>query len=168
MNTPVYSQNVMESAVEIAYVAGHYGFKTPDSRDMMSQFVTWAEEFEAKPYVVDDWLQLIQEYATERLVIEVEHGRARFDGDKHLHLPSIRNLCSSDEWKTLPDYQWVYLPDFGDRILKKADFVQLCQGNVDRAHRLLEMCNWQHPQTVIDEAGGLDALFADSDAPVSA
>lgn len=159
MNIPRYSQNVMESAVEIAYTAGHYGFKTLNSRDMMYDFIAWAVKFEETPYKADEWMELIDSYATEMLRVEVEHGRATVEGENACHLQEIKGMMSMAEWKMLDAQAWVYLAANGDRILTKGDFVKLCEDEIEHAYTLRKMCRWQHPSTVIDEAGGLDKLF---------
>lgn len=163
MNAPIYSQRVMESAVEIAYMAGAYGFQTPNSRDMMSDFVAWAVEFEKLPYEDDDWMELIDSFAVEMMVIEIERGRACHIGDR-APMQSIHKPKNLAEWESLKDADWVYLPEHGERILTKGHFVKLCEGNVVRAHQLYGLCEWQAPETIIDESGGLEKMFAEDAA----
>lgn len=165
MNALRYSQRDIESAVEIANIAGHYGFKTENSRDMMSNFIDWAVAFEKKPYDTDNWMELIEAFAVEMLVIEVERGKATFNGESHQYLQSIQKPSSLDAWKATDAMQWVHLPEHGDRILTKAHFVDLCEGNIERAYQLVHACECQAPETVLDEAGGLATFFAEETKP---
>lgn len=148
MNTPIYSQKVMESAVEIAHTAGTYGYQTPNSRDMMADFITWAENFEKTPYEDEDWMELIDSFAVEMMTIEVTLGRASSHHFDRQELLST-NSFSLDQWLAIPNGQWVYIPKHGDRILSKGAFVELCKGDVQRAYRLFGLCDWQHPATLI-------------------
>lgn len=160
MGVPRYSQRDMESAVEIAYTAGHYGFKTPNSRDMMSDFIDWAVTFEKTPYEDDDWMELIDSFAIEKLAIEVERGQAHLELGHRTGLPLIQSHQHLDKWLTLRDDTWIYLPSHGDHIFTKGDFVKLCEGNIERAFQLYRMCKWQHPAMIISNSGGLEQLFS--------
>lgn len=40
----IYS--LCEAVADIAYIAGQEGYKTPDSREAISNFISWAKEFE--------------------------------------------------------------------------------------------------------------------------
>lgn len=44
MNTKTYS--FCEAVADIAYIAATKNYKTEDSREMISQFIQWAKEFE--------------------------------------------------------------------------------------------------------------------------
>lgn len=83
MDTKKFSQREMESAIEIAHMAGQYGFRTQNSRDAMSNFIDWAIEFEKQPYEDDMWLELIDSFAEEKMMQEVKQGYAMLS-DKRL------------------------------------------------------------------------------------
>jgi hypothetical protein len=44
MNPKVYS--LCEAVADISYIAASENYKTKDSREMISQFIEWAKEFE--------------------------------------------------------------------------------------------------------------------------
>lgn len=159
MNTPLHSQRVMESALEIAYAAGKICFRTANSRDMFELFQEWAIEFEKHPYEDDMWLELIDTYSTEMMMVAVERGIGDLHGQGKL--PEINKPKTFDEWGKLHDATWIYLPKHGDRILTKGDFEKLCEDNAQRAYHLYCLCEWQNPETIIDESGGLEAMFAE-------
>lgn len=102
-----FSQREMESAVEIANIAGGYGYHTANSRDAMSQFMDWAVEFEKVPYVDDDWMELIETFAEEKMLDEVCRGGAQFLGDslpKGMAARLENDQCQSDAFrKSLAD-----------------------------------------------------------------
>lgn len=155
MEKLIYSQKVMESAVEIANTAGHYRFKTPNSRDMMSDFVAWAIEFESTPYEDESWLELIEAFSIHKLVVEIEKNRATSD----FELPRIVKVRKLTSWLLLKDSAWVYLPEHSETIYTKGRFVELCKGDEKQAYLLFTSCEWQTPETIIDEYGGYDEWF---------
>jgi hypothetical protein len=128
---------------------------------MMQNFIDWSEEFEKTPYADDDWLDLIDSFAIEMIVIEVEHGRATIS--KGAVLPAIKIPKDLQNWVSMNDSSWVYLPEYSNRILTKGDFVKLCEGDVEHAYMLFCMCEWQHPETIITESRGLKNLFTEEE-----
>lgn len=97
-----FSQREMESAVEIANIAGGYGYHTANSRDAMSQFVDWAVDFEKVPYIDDDWMGLIETFAEEKMLDEVRRGGAQFLGDclpKSMAARLEDDQCQSDAFR---------------------------------------------------------------------
>lgn len=44
MNSKIYS--LCEAVADISYIAASENYKTKDSREMISQFIEWAKEFE--------------------------------------------------------------------------------------------------------------------------
>lgn len=44
MNKKIYS--LCEAVADISYIAASENYKTDDSREMISQFISWANEFE--------------------------------------------------------------------------------------------------------------------------
>lgn len=107
MSSKRFSQREMESAVEIANIAGGYGYHTANSRDAMSQFMDWAVEFEKVPYIDDDWMELIETFAEEKMLEEVCRGGAQFLGDylsKEMSARLEDDQCQSDAFrKSLAD-----------------------------------------------------------------
>lgn len=77
----VYTSNEMQSAVEIASIAGSFGYHTVDSRDSKSQFIDWAVEFEKTPYDDGDWMELINSFTHEKCLGVMREGGARIDRD---------------------------------------------------------------------------------------
>ncbi len=73
-----FSQKEMESAVEIAHLAGWFGYLTPNSADAMSQSITWAVEFEKTEYEDDNWKEFIESFARGKMIDEVSGERASF------------------------------------------------------------------------------------------
>lgn len=52
----------------------------------------------------------------------------------------IRNLKISE-----------YAPEAGDKVYSKMDFIELAKGNLKYAALLRERCEWQHPETLVEE-----------------
>lgn len=71
----------------------------------------------------------------------------------------IKRPQSLEEWKGMSLDQYVYFPENGDSVLTKGYFLELCNGNHLHAYELLSCCEWQHPETVLDEGGGLEEMF---------
>lgn len=68
----IYS--LCEAVADIAYLAGELGYKTDDSREAISNFISWATEFEAKyknvRWGIDDspdYLDTIIAFAEQKL-----------------------------------------------------------------------------------------------------
>jgi len=71
-NRKIYS--LCEAVADIAYIAAKKGYKTADSREMISQFITWAEEFETLHKTIDwginsplDYIESINYFATFKI-----------------------------------------------------------------------------------------------------
>ena len=47
---------------------------------------------------------------------------------------------------------WNYTPQHSpDKIYTHQDFINLCKGNEAYARQVRFLCDWQHPETIIDE-----------------
>jgi len=44
-----------------------------------------------------------------------------------------------------------YVPEAGDKVYSKMDFIELAKGNLKYAALLRERCTWQHPETLVEE-----------------
>lgn len=44
-----------------------------------------------------------------------------------------------------------YVPEYGEDIYTKQDFLDICEGNEELAKELFYSVNWQHPTTLFDE-----------------
>ncbi len=44
-----------------------------------------------------------------------------------------------------------YIPELSDEKYTRNDFLELCTGDEELARTLFNYCDWQHPETVIDE-----------------
>lgn len=80
-----FTSNQMESAIEIANIAGGYGYQTPNSRDAMSQFLNWALEFDQLDIADDEWIERVEEFTNNKMLAQVGIGEAKFDESR---LPS--------------------------------------------------------------------------------
>lgn len=55
-----------------------------------------------------------------------------------------------EAYKEHPD--WVcYVPELSDSTYTRADFLNLCDGNVEMADELFDNCDWQHPESLIED-----------------
>lgn len=110
------------------------------------------------------------EFVMGKMLVEVANGRATANAKLENEM-LVSERISFNEWKALPPSALVYLPKNSEEFLTKRDFTALCIGDSSsnlkfdpesiarRAFLLLLQCEWQHPATIIDEAGGLDELF---------
>lgn len=73
---------------------------------------------------------------------------------------------SLPNWLRLGERVLVYEADNGDKPYSKQMFVDLCEGNASLAYELFCQCEWQCPETVLDEEGGL-AKFREIFKPTS-
>lgn len=65
-------------------------------------------------------------------------------------------IKSKKAWENAAGDTLVYLPKYGDDAYTKNQFIDLCGGNSFLGYRLFKECEWQHPETVLDEEGGLE------------
>ncbi len=88
---------------------------------------------------------------------------AREHGDCHKQLPAegIADFCclqDKDDYVEsefdidmepgdIPDY----VPESGDRVYTKKDFIEIAKGNKQYAKFLRSRCTWQHPETLVEE-----------------
>lgn len=69
--TPDYRSR--ETLADIAYMAGAHRYHSGDSREDISRFIAWAEEFEARHKDVDwntnghDYMTAIEQFTAEKL-----------------------------------------------------------------------------------------------------
>jgi hypothetical protein len=56
-----------------------------------------------------------------------------------------------DQWDALPADNMVYWPDNSDDPYSKSDFIRICDEREDLAYLLYDLCEWQAPETIIDE-----------------
>lgn len=73
-----YSKRQMESAIEIAHIAGKMGYHTENSRYAMQQFEDWAVDFEKTDYSDDEWMELIETYGVEKMLSCARENQAVF------------------------------------------------------------------------------------------
>lgn len=45
----------------------------------------------------------------------------------------------------------VYIPEAEDQEYTYEDFLDIAGGNVKLAHIIFQLCDWQHPETIVDE-----------------
>ena len=65
------NRKILEAAADIAYTAGYKKYSSGDSRQDVSDFIWWAEEFE-KTHLSTDWgeedyILTIDEFARQKL-----------------------------------------------------------------------------------------------------
>ncbi len=58
---------------------------------------------------------------------------------------------SLEEFQALPSERLIYMAENAELPYSKADFLRLCKGDVKVAYRLYTCCEWQCPETVLDE-----------------
>ena len=63
MDKKTYS--LCEAVADIAYLAGRNGFRTDDSREGISLFIQWAEEFERENQDVEWGIDIDMDYIDE-------------------------------------------------------------------------------------------------------
>lgn len=44
-----------------------------------------------------------------------------------------------------------YVPELSDTVYCQNDFLRICNGQEDLAEQLFEGCDWQHPETLIED-----------------
>ena len=45
----------------------------------------------------------------------------------------------------------IYTTECGEDDFSTTDIVEICRGNVELAHGVASLCDWRHPETIIDE-----------------
>ena len=68
-----------------------------------------------------------------------------------------------DQWDALSGDNMVYWPENSDDPYSKSDFIRICDGREELAYLLYDLCEWQAPETIIDEDSRLspgDQVFA--------
>ena len=69
-------------------------------------------------------------------------------------LPVIKSI---GDWYAYDNNAVIYIADNGSVYTKK-DFIELCLGASDLAFILYRRCEWQSPETILIEDGGLDSF----------
>ena len=107
-----------------------------------------------------------EEIADLRGVLE-KTAYAHRDPDQEYNLENL--FCgfrSETNFKLHPD-RICYIPenwDFDDGFgYTGNDFLALCDGNIQKAQALFDQCEWQHPETILDENEREEALENDID-----
>ena len=49
-----------------------------------------------------------------------------------------------------------YSPETSDRVYTRNDLIKLCEGDVKKAELLFTVCDWQHPETILEETPAED------------
>ena len=62
------------------------------------------------------------------------------------------------EWLQLEDKTPVYNAENSEEVYTKARFIELCEGDANLAYELFTLCEWQCPETVIDQCGCIEAF----------
>lgn len=71
--------------------------------------------------------------------------------------PDSTAIIPKRPWDELSDCQIAYVSESGKKYTK-ADFVDMCYGDKITARELFGLCEWQHPETLLDEDGGYDGF----------
>ncbi len=80
----------------------------------------------------------------EKMVVATDHGPEEL----YLGFRSDSNFQNHPERICYVPENWDFDDGFG---YTGRDFISLCNGDVQKAKCLFDMCDWQHPETVIDE-----------------
>lgn len=72
----------------------------------------------------------------------------------------LLSFSSVEQWAKCEDTKEVYEAENGETPYTKEKFVLLCQGDIELAYGLFCDCDWQCPETILDEEGGLDEYRA--------
>lgn len=71
-------------------------------------------------------------------VIEREHyGQGMIFKDEEAYKEHSDRVC--------------YVPELSDSTYTREDFLNLCDGNVEMADELFDNCDWQHPETLLED-----------------
>jgi hypothetical protein len=110
---------------------------------------------------------------TAQEAIEIALEEAKKAGDDLVFLPDYdstaeevteANLISPTtlvEWNEAGPDQLVYWPDNSEIPYRKAEFIRLCHGNEGLAYKLYRECEWQHPETILDEDSREEVAYQD-------
>lgn len=55
-----------------------------------------------------------------------------------------------EAYKNYPD-RVCYVPELSDITYTRQDFLNLCDGNVEMADELFDNCDWQHPESLLED-----------------
>lgn len=55
-----------------------------------------------------------------------------------------------EAYKNHPD-RVCYVPELSDSTYTREDFLNLCDGNVEMADELFDNCDWQHPESLLED-----------------
>lgn len=55
-----------------------------------------------------------------------------------------------EAYKEHPD-RVCYVPELSDSTYTREDFLNFCDGNVEMADELFDNCNWQHPESLVED-----------------
>ena len=169
------------SSAEIAEVLGSrippYGYGQMN----LAEVRTWFEELASRgflfhpedepKFVLSDETgkEMFRGYESYELKAILGHMTAQFGLDKVCHVSQLvaheKGLGWADStaiipkrpWDNLSDYQIAYVSESGTKYTK-ADFISMCYGDKISARELFCICEWQHPETLLDEDGGYDGF----------
>lgn len=57
------------------------------------------------------------------------------------------------KWDDAGEFYGIYVPEHSDAPVSKWQFIRLMSGDEAAARNLFDTCEWQHPETLIDELG---------------
>lgn len=90
--------------------------------------------------------------------IIIDHKSDEMVGDTEedpLHVVEFESGKRQSFWyeELQPDEEpfWHYVPEAFDRVYTKKDFIEIAKGNMEYAKILRSLCDWQHPETIVDE-----------------
>jgi len=55
-----------------------------------------------------------------------------------------------DEHNFLSGQGFCYVPEFSKKQYRQIDFLRLVKGDDEEAHRLFQLCEWQHPESILE------------------
>jgi len=95
-------------------------------------------------------------YGTDALKVDITSREFQANHVGHASdSASIALLVNSIDWDD--DEEIIYNPENYDNDFEQsegytgADFLELCDGDKEMAQRVYDQCDWQHPETIIDE-----------------
>lgn len=71
-----------------------------------------------------------------------------------------------DAFEKQPD-KVCYVPDECDRVYTGKDFMEIARGSKVLSNRLFSLCDWQHPETVLEELERDEGVLTNKNIPVS-
>ena len=69
-------------------------------------------------------------------------------------------VVSIQEWRSCDAEQPIYEAENSETPYSKKNFLVLCEGDELLAYELFCQCEWQCPETILDEEGGIEAFKA--------